>query len=78
MHGMRTTDAEEVVEDGEEQLKIEVGANRCDLICPEGIALSLRVFLGLMEFPKYVVKDVLQDQMQVMNVHESVSAPFVS
>lgn len=33
--------------------KIEVGANRYDLLCIEGIARSLRIYLGLETLPKY-------------------------
>lgn len=33
--------------------KIEVGANRYDLLCIEGIARSLRIYLGLESPPRY-------------------------
>lgn len=33
--------------------KIEVGANRYDLLCIEGIAQSLRIYLGLEDPPRY-------------------------
>ncbi|TBU49584.1 phenylalanyl-tRNA synthetase [Dichomitus squalens] len=35
------------------QLKIEIPANRYDLLCIEGIARALRIFLGLDKPPKY-------------------------
>lgn len=35
--------------------KIEVGANRYDLLCLEGLALALRVFLKFEKPPKYLV-----------------------
>lgn len=35
------------------QLKIEIPANRYDLLCIEGIARALRVYLGLQPSPKY-------------------------
>ncbi|KAI0068769.1 phenylalanyl-tRNA synthetase [Artomyces pyxidatus] len=35
------------------QLKIEIPANRYDLLCIEGIARALRVFLGKAEAPQY-------------------------
>ena len=35
------------------QLKIDIPANRYDLLCFEGILRALRVFLGLQEPPKY-------------------------
>jgi len=34
-------------------LKIDVPANRYDLLCEEGICRAFRVFMGLMDIPKY-------------------------
>ena len=42
-----------VVEDGKEVYRVEVGANRYDLLCAEGIALCLKSFLNLMPFPTF-------------------------
>ena len=49
-----------IVEDGKEVYRIEVGANRYDLLCAEGIALCLKTFLGLAPFPTFtaVAEDV--------------------
>ncbi|CAR28395.1 hypothetical protein ZYGR_0S00230 [Zygosaccharomyces rouxii] len=45
---------EEALKLGEEpELKIEVGANRHDLLCIEGIAQALSVYIGKIEAPKY-------------------------
>ncbi|CCE62679.1 hypothetical protein TPHA_0D00350 [Tetrapisispora phaffii CBS 4417] len=45
---------EEALKNNEEpQLKIEIGANRYDLLCIEGIAQSLNEYLGRAESPKY-------------------------
>ncbi len=41
---------------------------------PEGIALSLRVFLGIQDYPDFKIKNIPENQMQVLRVHESVSA----
>jgi phenylalanyl-tRNA synthetase beta chain len=38
--------------------KIEVSANRYDLLCVEGLALSLKTFLNIIEFPKFRVNNV--------------------
>ncbi|KAI0921243.1 hypothetical protein AcW2_006275 [Taiwanofungus camphoratus] len=38
---------------GRPQLKIEIPANRYDLLCIEGIARALRIFLGLDKPPQY-------------------------
>lgn len=47
---------EEALKNGEEpELKIEIGANRYDLLCIEGIAQSLNEFLGRAETPKYTL-----------------------
>lgn len=39
--------------DEEPELKIDIGANRYDLLCIEGIAQSLNEYLGRAETPKY-------------------------
>lgn len=45
---------EEALKIGEEpELKIEIGANRYDLLCLEGIAQSLNEYLGRSETPQY-------------------------
>lgn len=48
---------DEVVEDPEKEdsptYKIEVGANRYDLLCLEGISRTLRIYLGLETPPKF-------------------------
>jgi len=36
--------------------KIEVPANRYDLVCLEGLGIALKTFLGLSEMPKYSLK----------------------
>jgi phenylalanyl-tRNA synthetase beta chain len=51
-----TSETKRPIVDGVEeppQLKIEVPANRYDMLCFEGIALNLNVFLKRMEMPKY-------------------------
>lgn len=45
-----------VEEEGKIVYKIEVGANRYDLLCVEGIAICLKAFLGLCDFPKFTTK----------------------
>ena len=40
------------------QLKIEVPANRYDMLCIEGIAQALNEFLGNSESPKYTLNPV--------------------
>ena len=37
--------------------KIEVAANRYDLLCVEGIAFAFRVYLGMERQPIYTVKN---------------------
>lgn len=46
---------DDIVDDPEKGMmyKVEVAANRYDLLCIEGIALSLRMYLGKGSFPKY-------------------------
>ena len=45
---------EEALKNGEEpEYKLEIGANRYDLLCIEGVAQSLNEYLGRAETPKY-------------------------
>lgn len=58
--------------------RIEVPANRYDLLCLEGLALSLRVFLGLTDIQNYVIKNN-STELNKFYVDASVSKvrPFV-
>ena len=49
---MGSTSADEKVADDKVIFRIEVPANRYDLLCTEGIATALRVFLGLEPAPR--------------------------
>ncbi|KAJ4837850.1 hypothetical protein Tsubulata_001665 [Turnera subulata] len=59
---------EEVGDDEEIIYKIEVPANRYDLLCLEGLALALRVFNGQQEVPKYRLPNISKDSMLKMHV----------
>ena len=51
-----TTNSKRPIVDGVEeppQLKIEIPANRYDMLCFEGIAMNLNVFLGNAPLPNY-------------------------
>ncbi|KAF2858276.1 phenylalanine--tRNA ligase subunit beta [Piedraia hortae CBS 480.64] len=50
---------EDTGEAGEEpaQLKIEIPANRYDMLCFEGIAMNLNIFLGRQSMPKFSLTD---------------------
>eukprot|EP01017_Pseudomicrothorax_dubius_P029113 TRINITY_DN3506_c0_g3_i3.p1 TRINITY_DN3506_c0_g3~~TRINITY_DN3506_c0_g3_i3.p1 ORF type:complete len:593 (-),score=188.34 TRINITY_DN3506_c0_g3_i3:161-1939(-) len=50
-------EVEEEVEEGIEKLKFELGANRYDLLCVEGLVLCLGTFLGLRKPPVYAIKN---------------------
>lgn len=50
--------------------KIEVAANRYDLLCLEGLAISLRVFLGKSDIPEYKFLPVTE--VQEFRVESSV------
>lgn len=45
--------------------KIEVAANRYDLLCLEGIATLFRTYLGTGEVPKYSIKNKSEDLEKV-------------
>ncbi|KAF9624781.1 hypothetical protein IFM89_013862 [Coptis chinensis] len=58
--------------EGEEEeeviYKIEIGANRYDLLCFEGLVQALRIFQGLDEIPNYRVSNIPRDSMLKMHV----------
>ncbi|CAJ1944284.1 unnamed protein product [Sphenostylis stenocarpa] len=72
-------DEEEVDEDEEIIYKIEVPANRYDLLCLEGLAQALRVFCEIQEIPSYRLSDISKNAMLKMHVkpETSVIRPFV-
>ncbi|CAA6660952.1 unnamed protein product [Spirodela intermedia] len=61
-------DAEPDGDDEEVIYKIEVPANRSDLLCLEGIARSLRIFTGAEETPKYKLSDISSKSIVTMHV----------
>ena len=46
--------------------KIEVAANRYDLLCLEGIATAFRTYLDLGRLPKYTIKNQSDDLMEIV------------
>ena len=60
--------------------KIDVPANRYDLLCIEGISRSLRIFLGDMEAPTYDILKASDEKSSTMTVIQSSTStirPFV-
>ena len=53
--------------------KIEVAANRYDLLCLEGLALALRVFLEKQKMPDIKPLNVLSEEERQLIVYESVN-----
>ncbi|PIN09287.1 Phenylalanyl-tRNA synthetase beta subunit [Handroanthus impetiginosus] len=70
---------EEPSEDEEVIYKIEVPANRYDLLCLEGLAQALRIFNGLDPIPTYSVARVNKESMLKMHVNSETSKirPYV-
>ncbi|KAL8686388.1 MAG: hypothetical protein Q9218_007143, partial [Villophora microphyllina] len=50
------------------QLKIEIPANRYDMLCFEGISLMLNIFLGKQTSPDYRLVAPPKGELQVINV----------
>ncbi|KAJ4337922.1 phenylalanine--tRNA ligase subunit beta [Didymella glomerata] len=50
------------------QLKIEIPANRYDMLCFEGIALNLKVFLEKEQLPKWQVTPPKDGQLQELHI----------
>ncbi|KAL3513523.1 hypothetical protein ACH5RR_026240 [Cinchona calisaya] len=70
---------EEASEDEEVIYKIEVPANRYDLLCLEGLAQALRIFNGLDPIPTYKVADISKKSLLEMHVKPDTSRirPYV-
>ncbi|KAG4172388.1 hypothetical protein ERO13_A12G270300v2 [Gossypium hirsutum] len=60
--------------------KIEVPANRYDLLCLEGLAQALLVFNGKEKIPKYTVANISKASMLKMHVKKETSLirPFIA
>ncbi|XVF29059.1 hypothetical protein REPUB_Repub15cG0087200 [Reevesia pubescens] len=65
--------------DDEVIYKIEVPANRYDLLCLEGLAQALRIFNGHEKIPRYTVSNISKESMLKMYVEKETSLiqPFV-
>ncbi|KAL5113926.1 phenylalanine--tRNA ligase subunit beta [Pleosporales sp. CAS-2024a] len=50
------------------QLKIEIPANRYDMLCFEGIAMNLKVFLEQEKLPKWSLTASKDGEVQVLNI----------
>nr|XP_027091862.1 phenylalanine--tRNA ligase beta subunit, cytoplasmic-like isoform X2 [Coffea arabica]XP_027094136.1 phenylalanine--tRNA ligase beta subunit, cytoplasmic-like isoform X2 [Coffea arabica] len=70
---------EEGLEDEEVIYKIEVPANRYDLLCLEGLAQALRIFNGLDPIPTYKVAGINKESFLEMHVKSETSRirPYV-
>ncbi|KAK5125350.1 hypothetical protein LTR85_000459 [Meristemomyces frigidus] len=55
------------------QLKIEIPANRYDMLCFEGIAMNLNVFLGRQSMPNYTLKPPSNGQLLTVTVSEDTA-----
>ncbi|KAK8915474.1 Phenylalanyl-tRNA synthetase beta chain [Metarhizium anisopliae BRIP 53293] len=78
-----TEDQERPIVDGKQeppQLKIEIGANRYDMLCFEGIALNLNIFLGRIKPPNFRVVEPKDANTQVIKVLPDTTKvrPYVS
>ncbi|KAF2721237.1 phenylalanyl-tRNA synthetase [Polychaeton citri CBS 116435] len=52
------------------QLKIEIPANRYDMLCFEGIAMNLRVFLEKQQCPRWQLKAPENGELQTVTIHK--------
>ncbi|KAF3405305.1 Phenylalanine-tRNA ligase beta subunit [Talaromyces pinophilus] len=74
------TENEPRAENEPPQLKIDIPANRYDLLCFEGIALMLNVFLGRKPFPNYRLVPPASGQLEKIIVKEDTTRirPYVA
>lgn len=54
------------------QLKIEIPANRYDMLCFEGIAMNLRVFLEKQKLPKWNLTPPSSGELQTLTIKPEV------
>jgi phenylalanyl-tRNA synthetase beta chain len=54
------------------QLKIEIPANRYDMLCFEGIALNLKVFLEQQKLPKWTLTAPKDGELQTLDIKSEV------
>ncbi|KAJ1715540.1 phenylalanine--tRNA ligase subunit beta [Aspergillus flavus] len=78
-----TTNSDRPIVDGVQeppQLKIEIPANRYDMLCFEGIALMLNIFLGRKSLPNYRLVEPANGELQKIIVKEDTTKirPLVS
>ncbi|RKF63742.1 Phenylalanine--tRNA ligase beta subunit [Erysiphe neolycopersici] len=78
-----TSESERPIVNGKQepaQLKIEIPANRYDMLCLEGIALVLNVFRGKIQFPCYRLITPKVDKIETIKVHPDTMKirPFIS
>ncbi len=70
-----TTDSERPIVNGKQeapQLKIDIPANRYDLLCFEGISLALNIYNRKKDPPQYKVVKPTSGQIQTIIVHDEV------
>lgn len=71
-----TSDQKRPVVDGVEeppQLKIEIPANRYDMLCFEGIAMNLNVFLGRQPMPNYTLRPPPSGKLETVTVSKDTA-----
>ncbi|OJJ47646.1 hypothetical protein ASPZODRAFT_165768 [Penicilliopsis zonata CBS 506.65] len=78
-----TTNSDRPIVNGQQeppQLKIEIPANRYDMLCFEGIALNLNIFLGRKSYPNYKLVEPSNGELQTLIVKEDTTKirPYVS
>lgn len=71
---------DEETEDEAPQLKIDIPANRYDMLCFEGIAMNLNVFLRRRDLPKFVLKAPENGQLETLRITEATKRirPYAS
>ena len=79
MVGKMAGKKEEEVATGEEEViyKIDVPANRYDLLCIEGLARGLRIFMGLEGTPDFRLAPVETPLQMVVKPETALIRPFV-
>lgn len=78
-----TTNSPRPIVNGKEeapQLKIEIPANRYDMLCFEGIAQMLQIFLGVSPIPNYRLVKPADGKLQTLTVSKETEQvrPYVS
>ncbi|KAF7456521.1 phenylalanine--tRNA ligase beta subunit [Cryptosporidium felis] len=76
-YGLELDGVEFDEEAGEEMARIEIPANRPDILCLEGLVIALGCFIGISEIPSYVLRAIKTPEKLIVKRQVASIRPFV-